>query len=270
MDNRAIGVFDSGLGGLTAVKELISLMPKENIVYFGDTGRVPYGTRSSETIKKYAAQDIRFLQELDIKAIVVACGTVSTVALPLIKNNYDIPIVGVVEPSVRCALKATRNKKIGIIATPATIASHSYEDLIHDICPDAQTFSKACPLFVPVIEDGRFNRGDKIAASLVEEYLAPLKAQEIDTLILGCTHYPLLTEIISDYLGDGVSLINSGRAVAESIHGLLTEKELLCDNNDGLHRYYLSDSGLNFKKFASMFMGREISESVKQIDIERY
>ena len=197
MDKRAIGVFDSGLGGLTAVKEIMERLPNENLIYFGDTGRVPYGTRSEETIIRYSRQDIRFLQSFDVKMIVVACGTVSSVALPIIKGEFGVPIVGVVEATADAAVKATRNNKIGIIGTQGTISSGAYSRRIHSEKSNIRTYSRACPLFVPLVENGHFDT--QVTRLVIEEYLADIKKQGIDTLILGCTHYPLLEKAIADF-----------------------------------------------------------------------
>ena len=215
MDNRCIGVFDSGLGGLTAVKEIMDILPNESLIYFGDTGRVPYGTRSRETIIKYSENDIRFLESFDVKLIVVACGTVSSVALPVIKDRFKTPIIGVVDATSAAAAAATKNNKIGIIGTPGTILSNAYNNCINEINPEIKTFKKACPLFVPLVENGHFDT--PVARLVIEEYLSELKKENIDTLILGCTHYPLLEKAIQDFLGQKVTLINSGAETAKLV-----------------------------------------------------
>ena len=203
MDTRPIGVFDSGLGGLTAVRELRQLLPSENIIYFGDTARVPYGGRSAEILLKYARQDVRFLRSHDIKAILVACGTVSTTALPQLRQESDIPILGVVEPACRRAAAVTRNRRVGLIATAASVRSGAYQRSLRQLDPDIAVTAKACPLFVPLVENGRFRRGDVVIETVAREYLEPLRREGLDTLILGCTHYPLLTDIIGDIMGPG-------------------------------------------------------------------
>ena len=192
MDQRPIGVFDSGLGGLTAVRELCRLLPGEDVVYFGDTGRVPYGSRSRETIIKYARQDVAFLRTFDLKAILIACGTVSTTALDVLSAENPIPVMGVVEPAARAAARLTRSGNIGLIGTQTSVRSGAYERAIQAENPAVRVIGQPCPLFVPLVENGRFRPGDIVIETVAAEYLAPLKAAGVDTLVLGCTHYPLL------------------------------------------------------------------------------
>ena len=187
MDNRAIGVFDSGLGGLTAVRQLHRVMPNEDIIYFGDTGRVPYGSRGRQTIINYTRQDTAFLTKHDIKAIVVACGTVSSVALDVVKGENTLPMVGVVKPSCYTAMKLTKSNRVGIIGTNGTIHSGSYEAMLHTLDPSVHTIARACPLFVPLVENGRFSPDDPVVQLVVEEYLAEIRDFGVDTLIMGCT-----------------------------------------------------------------------------------
>ncbi len=269
MDNRKIGVFDSGLGGLTTVKQIMKSLPDESIVYFGDTGRVPYGTRSEETILKYTRNDIRFLKSFDVKMIVIACGTASSVSLPKVKDEFDVPIVGVVDATVYAAVRETKNKKIGIIGTPGTIKSGSYERLIKEYDSEMQTFTRACPLFVPLVENGHFDT--PVARLVIEEYLEEIKAAGVDTLILGCTHYPLLKKAIAEYMGDGVTLIDAGAEVAKylkkkfdngGLHGSKTDKDQ--------YSFYVSDNVENFEELGSIFLEQRIDGQVKKIDIEKY
>lgn len=268
MNNQAIGIFDSGLGGLTAVKEIINLLPNEDIIYFGDTGRVPYGSRSAHTLYKYVTQDIRFLKQFNTKMIVIACGTASTVVLPELEG-MGVPIAGVVDEAARVSVLTTKNKKIGVIATQATIASGAYERRIKAFSSDSKIFTKACPLFVPLVENGHTH--SKIAYLAAEEYLLPLKEQGIDTLILGCTHYPLLADTIQDIMGDNVSLINSGEQVANYVKRYLSENNMLNESNtSGKYSYYVSDTVAGFEKLGSKFLGRDIVGLVKRIDIEKY
>lgn len=269
MDKRSIGVFDSGLGGLTAVKQIMKELPQENIVYFGDTGRVPYGTRSKETIIKYSKNDVNFLLEKDVKMIVIACGTVSSTALDVLKEEFDIPILGVVEATSQAAISATKNGKIGIIGTPGTIKSGAYESFIRNSRPEFETFSAACPLFVPLVENGHFET--QVAKLVVEEYLEKIKAQGVDTLILGCTHYPLLAKTIGEYMGDEVTLINAGSEVAKELKVKLFENGLLKEDNcEGRYEYYVSDNVDGFENLGGVFLEREINGQVEKIDIERY
>ncbi len=271
MDNRPIGVFDSGLGGLTAVRRLIHEMPNENIIYFGDTGRVPYGNRSRETIFRYAAQDVNFLRTFDLKAIVIACGTVSSIALKPLSQMHDLPIFGVVNPTALRAAHCTKNNRIGIIATQATINTGAYEHIIAEENPDAQLFSTPCPLFVPLVENGRTQPGDVVIETVVADYLQPLKDAGIDTLILGCTHYPLLSQVIGNFMGPEVRLLDSGAEVADQIGRWMDQKDLRADpEQSGQCRWYVSDGTENFHHLGSIFLGREITEPVEQISIENY
>ena len=201
MDQRPVGVFDSGVGGLSAVRELRKLLPSENIIYFGDTSRVPYGGRSPEILLKYARQDVHFLRSFDIKAILVACGTVSTTCLPILRRENDLPILGVVEPACRRAVQVTKARRVGLIATAASVRSGAYEKCIAGLDPAVEVIAKACPLFVPLVENGRYRPGDTVIETVAREYLEPLRQTGIDTLILGCTHYPLLMDVIGSRLG---------------------------------------------------------------------
>lgn len=266
----AIGVFDSGLGGLTAVKELINALPYENIVYFGDTGRVPYGNRSVETIIKYAAQDANFLLQNNVKAIIAACGTVSSVATEL-ESKIPVPFTGVVIPTSKAAAKATFNKKVGVIGTTATINSHSYKKCLEELDPEIKVFERDCPLFVPLVENGFTDPESDIVSSVVEHYIAPLRDMEVDTVILGCTHYPLLKDAIKEAFGKGVTLIDSGLATALYTAELLREKNLLKDEKtSGEYSFFVSDTPHNFENLAGAFLQRDIAKSVTQIDIEEY
>ena len=269
MDKRPIGVFDSGLGGLTCVKEIMRIMPDEDVIYFGDTGRVPYGTRSRETIIKYVEQDIRFLESFDIKAIIIACGTASSAALPWIADGKATKIMGVVEPAAQAAVKATVNKKIGVLGTGATVRYGKYVENIKALCPDAEIFQKACPLFVPLVENG-YTDGE-VVRLIAEEYLAEMKSAQVDTLILGCTHYPLLKKVIGEIMGDGVTLIDSGATAAEFAYSYLNSADLLKGGADkGESRYFVSDSAEDFAKLGSVFLEKQIDVDVEKIDIERY
>lgn len=271
MDRRAIGVFDSGMGGLTTVRELERRLPHEDIIYFGDTGRVPYGGRSPETILRYARQDVAFLRTFDLKAIVIACGTVSSIALEELSKECPMPVIGVVEPAAKAAVKATRNGKVGLIGTKSTIDSGAYERVLQKLQPDVEVTARACPLFVPLVENGRFRKGDALVKLVVEEYLEPFKAAGVDTLVLGCTHYPLLTEAIGAYLGNGVTLISSGAACVETVAQVLADNGLESGNDGvGTRRYFASDSPESFEALASIFLGEDIRHQAVQIAIETY
>jgi len=270
MDNRPIGVFDSGLGGLTAVREIRRILPSENIIYFGDTARVPYGSRSRETLLKYARQDMRFLRSFDLKAVVIACGTVSTTALEALQQENDIPVIGVVEPTCRKAAKLTKNGKVGLIATKASIHSGAYEQTVAALAPEVEVTGKPCPLFVPLVENGRFRPGDVVIETVAREYLASLQQQGVDTLMLGCTHYPLLEEVISGIMGPAVHLVNAGAEAANALKDLLQQQDLLAHREEGgSASYFVSDRAEDFENLAGIFLQEDLLTAT-QIQIDRY
>ncbi len=267
MDNRPIGVFDSGLGGLTVVRELLSRLPQEDLVYFGDTGRVPYGTHSPETIARYAAQDCRFLQNHDVKFIVAACGTVSTTA-PQVLSQLPIPAMGVLEPAADAALAATKNGRIGVLGTSATVRSGAFERYMK-ARRDVEVFSQACPLFVSLVESGWIERDNEATVAVARRYLQPLLEQQVDTVILGCTHFPLLAPVLSDILGEGVTLINSGEACAKRCEELLRQQDALSDRDrPGVCQFYVSDRPQGFTAVADMFLGRRVEQDIHRVDPE--
>ena len=271
MDSRPIGVFDSGLGGLTTVRELCRLLPGEDIVYFGDTGRVPYGSRSKETIIRYARQDVAFLRTFDLKLIVIACGTVSTTALNILANENPIPVLGVVAPAAAAAAEATQNGRIGLIGTQASIRSGAYEALIRKADPAAQVTAQPCPLFVPLVENGRFRPGDIVIETVAGEYLAPLKEAGVDTLVLGCTHYPLLQDVIAAQMGPQVRLVNAGAEGARAAATRLAAGGALSGKTEGGScRYFVSDRQEDFSRLASIFLGWDVTGAVGQVDISCY
>lgn len=243
-------------------------MPGESIVYFGDTGRVPYGTKSDETILKYVRGDICFLMEFDLKLIIVACGTASSIALPVLGGDYPLPIIGVVEPAVRYAAAHTRSGKVGVIGTQSTIASGSYERLLREAQPELTIVSQACPLFVPLVENGCTD--GEIARLVVEQYLAPIRAADVDTLILGCTHYPLLEGVIARYMGENVTLVDPGRCTAAEVNGWLAGRDMLAHNGPADRRFFVSDSVDGFTQLASLFLEMCIDGAVSKVDIEKY
>ncbi|MDE7294824.1 MAG: glutamate racemase [Oscillospiraceae bacterium] len=269
VNERAVGVFDSGLGGLTCVAELIKLMPHENIVYFGDTARIPYGTRSNETILEYAKQDVNFIKRTNVKMIIAACGTVSSIVGKTKDFGGDVPFTGVVIPAVQAACAATRNGRIGVIGTPATIRSGAYGKAIRNIRTDAAVIGNACPLFVPMVEAGITDKSDPVVKSMTERYLTPIKNEGADVLILGCTHYPHLREAISEFMGDGVTLISSGAEAAKFALNTLTGQNMLSSRTEqGTVTYYTSDSAELFRENAETFLGGKISGEVNRVTIE--
>jgi glutamate racemase len=255
---KAIGVFDSGVGGLTVVKELISQLPNEDIVYFGDTARVPYGIKSKETIIRFSIENILFLLRHKVKLICVACNTASSVALPAIKNNFRVPIIGVITAGAREAVYATQNKRIGIIGTSSTIKSRTYENEIRQLDPKAKVFSVACPLFVPFVEEG-WIKGEVIL-KVARTYLKPLKEAKVDTVILGCTHYPLLKPIIKQVLGKQVILIDSARYVAREVKKILASDGNLNKAHRVKYKFYVSDNPEGFSRLAKRFLGRPVRD----------
>lgn len=265
MDTRPIGVFDSGLGGLTVVRQLLKELPGEHIVYFGDTGRVPYGTRSPDTIKRYTAEDCRFLRRFDVKMLIAACGTASSVGVDVL-SEQPVPAIGVVSSAAAAAVAASKTGRIGVLATAATVQTDTFGSRIRAERPSAEVFSKACPLFVSLVENGWIDENDEVTIATAKRYLEPLIAADIDTLILGCTHFPLLSPILQNLLGDGVTLIDSGREAAVAARALLTSQNLLGADTGGHCRFFVSDRPSGFADIAHMFLGREVSGDVELID----
>ena len=272
-DNKyaPIGVFDSGVGGLTVAREIMRQLPRERIVYFGDTARVPYGSKSRETILRYSRQIIHFLESKGVKAIVVACNTASAYALEGLRPEMKIPIIGVVKPGAKVAAAATRNGKIGVIGTEGTIASQIYTEMIRRHNPDAVVVGKACPLFVPLVEEGWLK--DPITIEVARRYLASFQETGIDTLILGCTHYPLLRSVVRDIMGLGVELVNPAYETAISLRELLQEEQI--DNRghnktkENPYEFFVSDAAERFKAFANSILPFDIT-STQQIQIEEF
>lgn len=266
-----IGVFDSGVGGLTVVREIMRQLPQERIVYFGDTARVPYGSKSQDTIIRYSRQIIRFLRTQRVKAIVVACNTASALALPVIRPELDIPIIGVVKPGARVAANATKTNKIGIIGTEATVNSAIYTQTIQAVNPHIQVIGKACPLFVPLVEEGWLK--ESVTEQIASRYLDTFQNTGIDTLILGCTHYPLLRSLIGRLMGPEVQLVNPAYETASALRTLI-EQKAICNpippqlQND-MYQFYVSDAAEKFKVFANSILPYDV-ETTKQINIEEY
>lgn len=266
-----IGVFDSGVGGLTVAREIMRQIPNERIIYFGDTARVPYGSKSKETITRYSRQIVRFLQEQKVKAIVAACNTASAYALDEIEKELDIPIIGVVKPGAKIAAEATRNGRIGVIGTEGTIGSHIYSTYINEINKDIQVVEKACPLFVPLVEEGLWQ--DPVTDEIAARYLNVLTDSGIDTLILGCTHYPLIRSTVQKTVGGEVALVNPAYETARELKGLLEKENMLNNEKQGLgterYRFYVSDMADKFRTFANSILKYGIL-SAKTINIENY
>lgn len=266
--NRPIGIFDSGVGGLTVMAEVIRHLPNENIVYFGDVGRCPYGGLSKETIVQFARQDIRFLLEHDVKYIIAACNSVSAVALETVKKEFDIEILGVINPGAKAATDYTQNKRVGVIGTVATIGSNSYGTEIQNINNDIKLFSLACPLFVPLAEEGYL---DKEATRLIaHDYLKTLIDVDIDTLVLGCTHYPLLKNVIAKVMGDKVKLVDSAEETARQVARLLEKNGInKPETDEAIYKLYVSDKPDRFSDLVHKFLGKRIN-NITRVDITRY
>jgi len=269
MHNQPIGIFDSGLGGLTVVKEVRKHLPYESIIYFGDTARVPYGNKSKPTVTKFSAQIIRFLQSKGVKAIIIACNTVSSNSIEELKAMFPhIPIEGVVVPGVKMALEKTQTGRIGVIGTEATIRSNKYPSLIKACRPNTQVFSRACPLFVPLVEDNWANH--LVTKMIAQEYLASLLGKDIDTLILGCTHYPILTHVIEEIVGDRITLVNPAQEAAYKIEETLKIKDKLASGKrTPNYKFYVSDHTNQFEQMGKEFLNTPMN-NVEKIDIERY
>ncbi len=273
--DRGIGIFDSGVGGLTVLKEIRKLLPGEDLFYLGDTARVPYGNRSRDTIIKYSVQNTGFLIEQGIKLLVVACNTSSSVALQTLRHRFtDLPIIGVIEPGSEQAVRNTASRRIGVIGTRATVTSESYRTAINRFDKDIKVFQQACPLFVPFVEEGMHTSA--LARGMAEHYLAPLKRHGIDTVILGCTHYPALSPVIKKVMGSKVRLINSGQAVAAKAYEYLFSHDLLKNTGDTSHRppapgdmrFFVTDDPLQFKRIGRLLLSLDIDSNIHKVVLE--
>ena len=257
----AIGIFDSGIGGLTVYKEIVRLTSSENLIYLGDTARCPYGTKSNDVVTQYACENSEFLVERNVKMLVVACNTVSAVALSTLKKRFDIPIIGVIDPGATAAVRATNNGKIGVIGTDSTIASGAYTQAIRRIDASVEIYTRACPLFVPLVEEGWTD--NEVTRSTVAMYLNSLKQSGIDTMILGCTHYPLLKSAIHAYMGTGVTLIDSAEETARSVIAALPSREHSTIVEAGRVSFFVTDSPDRFIRVGSRFIGDVVQSAVR-------
>ena len=265
-----IGVFDSGVGGLTVAREIMRNLPAEHIVYFGDTARLPYGSKSRDTILMFSRQIIRFLQTQHVKAIVVACNTASAFALDEVAGENNLPMIGVVKPGARVAAQVTSNKRIGVIGTEGTTGSHIYRNYIQDIDPEITVIEKPCPLLVPLVEERWIH--DSVTRQVLERYLAGLQEQQVDTLVLGCTHYPLLRSIVGEIMGSAVTLVNPAYETALELKQLLAARNLTnpgTDKKEFPYRFFVSDLADKFKVFANSILPYDV-EMTQKIDIENY
>lgn len=267
MDNRPIGVFDSGLGGLTVLAEIKRLLPNENLIYLGDTARVPYGTRSKEIVTNFSFEDAKFLLSKDVKCIVVACNTASALAGEELKNKLHLPVFEVITPTSKVAVSSTKNKKIGVIGTRATISSGAYKNRIKELDSKVLVFESSCPLFVSFIEEGE-TQGE-LLEKLTKKYLSELKQAKIDTLILGCTHYPVIVKTLAKEIGENVELINPGVAVSHELKDYLTKNKSLNANKSlGKSEYFVTDLTDRFVKVAEMFLREKITDKIERVSLE--
>ena len=270
MKTAPIGIFDSGVGGLTVMREVVKQLPDENIVYFGDTARVPYGSKSQKTIIHFSEQIIRFLKTKGVKAIVIACNTASALSLDAVRDEFDIPIIGVVVPGARAAVSVSENKKVGVIGTEATVLSGMYSKVIKSMDPEIEVVEKACPLFVPLVEEGL--RDHKVMGEIIEYYLESMKNTDIDSIILGCTHYPLIRHSISRYLGETIKIVNPAYEAARDLKDLLESKDILNsekEHDEKQYQFFVSDEAEKFRGFANTVMPFEIDHT-NVINIEEY
>lgn len=265
MSERAIGVFDSGVGGLTVLKEMLRLLPGEELVYLGDTARVPYGSKSPATVLRYALEAAAFLVEQRVKMLVVACNTASSVALAELEERFNLPVVGVIEPGARKAVAVSRNRRIGVIGTEGTIASGAYTRAIHALAPEVEVFSAPCPLFVPLAEEGWAEH--PVALLTAREYLAPLMDSGIDTLVLGCTHYPLLKKTLRQVLGDRVALVDSAEETSRTVESMLNGRQLPRQGHPGQPRFFVTDIPTRFVRVGGAFLGHDLN-SVAQVSLD--
>ncbi len=266
---KPIGIFDSGIGGLTVVKQLIKLLPDEQLIYFGDTARIPYGTKSKRLIEQYALEDTAFLMQFDIKLLVVACNTASSLAMDVLRGQLDIPVVGVVQPGARAAVEISTKKTIGVIGTSATVNSGSYMQEIATLDNTVTVLGQPCPLLVPLVEEGWLE--EDITILTLQKYFDDLLKQKIDTLILGCTHYPLLEKAIRQVVGPSVKLIDSGKETAKEVKRVLTKNDLLnlSGKKAGENKYFVSDIPAKFEEIGSRFLGRPLY-NVERVDFDTF
>lgn len=269
--NAPVGVFDSSVGGLTVAREIMRQIPEERIVYFGDTARLPYGSKSKDTVLRYSRQIVRFLRTQEVKAIVIACNTASAYALETVASESDIPVIGVINAGARAAVHATKNGRIGVIGTVATISTGIYTEVIRTMRPGIEVFGKACPLFVPLVEEGLFH--DSVTDEVASRYLSVLKEKYIDTLVLGCTHYPLLRSTMRRLMGENVTLVNPAYETALELKDLLKEKEMNRDPAAEMqgeqYQFFVSDLADQFTNFATAILPKEVKET-RKINIEEY
>jgi glutamate racemase len=263
INNNPIGIFDSGFGGLTVMSAIHKVLPCENLIYFGDTAHVPYGSKSQNAVIKFSNEIVSFLVKQQVKLIVIACNTATAFALPVLQRKFNVPIIGVIKPGAKAAILASKNKKIGVIGTEGTINSKSYIKEIN-MFVKMKVHQQACPLLVPVVEEGLINCN--FTSEIVQNYIQPLLNRKIDTLVLGCTHYPLLNDIIKKVIKKSITLIDSVQIISQEVKNILEEKKLLASKSKPYLKFYVSDNPLKFKKMGSRFFGKKIT-NIKKIEL---
>lgn len=259
--DSAIGVFDSGIGGLTVLHRIIEALPKENTIYLGDTARAPYGTKSADTVLRYSIENCEFLIERHVKLVVIACNTSTAIALDQVKAELSVPVIGVIEPGVRAAINNTKNSKVGVIGTEATIQSGAYTRALKTANPEIEVYSRACPLFVPFVEEGWTD--NQVVELTAKAYLGSLKQSGIDTLILGCTHYPLLKKAIKKFMGGGVRLVDSAEETAREVESILRKGAIFRKTGKGAHGFFVTDAPDRFIKVGRRFLGEKVESAVR-------
>ena len=256
MNSNPIGIFDSGIGGLTVVRAVNRVLPGESVVYFGDTARLPYGSKSPETVIRFSMENAAFLMNQGIKLLVVACNTASSVSLPSLRESFDVPVTGVIEPGAAAAATASGGGVVGVIGTLGTISSGAYQKALKSSGFRGRVIAQPCPLLVPLVEEGWLD--GEITRMIIREYTEPLVREEIDTLVLGCTHYPLLKPVMQEVLGEGLALVDSADETALTVKAMLSERDLLAEGDQGANRFYVSDIPLKFQEMAQRFLGRAV------------
>lgn len=266
MSNKPIGVFDSGIGGLTVAREIVRTLPSESIIYLGDTARIPYGTRSKEVVTRFAKELMDYLLKQDVKALVVACNTISATCLEELQQISPVPVLGVIKPAAKVAVETTKSKVVGVIATRGTVGSKAYDNELQQLDSNIKVVSQACTLFVPIAEEGLGN--DEVAKVMADKYLSVFNGSDVDTLILGCTHFPLLRDTIQQSVGGNVALIDSAQPTAQELKAILEEKGLLSNSDKPDNKFLVTDAPQRVFEIASLFFGKEVFPQIERVNLD--